>query len=94
MGNETVQMVQDYLTVVSESQVRRIIDIEPLLARHPARSVISFLDNYYKDKEKTLKTLIAEDKTSSAINDTIVTMFRIYMAIKTIEEDGEEVKAA
>jgi hypothetical protein len=94
MSRETIQEAQDFLTMISEDRVRRIIDIEPLLARHPKESVLSALQDLYREKEKVLKKLIHEDKTSSKINEIIVAMFRIHMAMKTIEGEEKEVKAA
>lgn len=92
MTLETIQTAQDYLTVISESRVKRIIDIKPLLERHPISSVVSFLGALYMEKEKMLFRLLNEDKTSSEINEIITTMFRIHMAIRTMEMDGKEVK--
>ena len=94
MSRETIQEAQDFLTMISEDRVRRIVDIEPLLERHPKESVLFLLKGLYIEKEKVLKGLIHEDKTSSKINELIVAMFRIHMARKTIEGDGKEVKAA
>ena len=94
MSRETIQEAQEFLTTISEDRVKRIIDIEPLLVRHPKEAVLSALGDLYRDKEKVLKGLIHEDKTSSKINELIVAMFRIHMAMKTIEGDREEVKAA
>jgi len=92
MTMETIQTVQDYLTVVSEKRVKRIINIKPLLEKHPTRSVTSFLGKLYEEKQEVLVELLHEDKTSSEINEVITAMFRIYMAIRTIESDGKEVK--
>ena len=94
MSRDQIQVAQDYLTMISENRVKRIVDVEHLLARHPKESVVSFLDDLYKDKQRALKEMIAADKTSSRINELIVAMFRIHMAMKTIEGDGKEAKAA
>jgi Trk K+ transport system NAD-binding subunit len=95
MSRETIQEAQDFLTMISEDRVKRIVDIEPLLARHPKESVLSMLESLYSEKKDVLAKLIQEDKTSSKINELIVAMFRIHMAMKTIEGDeGKEVKAA
>jgi hypothetical protein len=94
MSRETIQEAQDFLTMISEDRVKRIVDIEPLLTRHPKESVLSLLETLYREKEKILKKLIHEDKTSSRINELIVAMFRIHMAMKTIQAEREEVKAA
>jgi hypothetical protein len=94
MSRETIQEAQDFLTMISEDRVRRIVDIEPLLARHPKESVLSMLETLYMEKGKVLIELIHEDKTSSKINELIVVMFRIGMAMKIIEGGQKEVKAA
>jgi hypothetical protein len=94
MSRETIQEAQDFLTMISEDRVRRIVDIEPLLARHPKESVLSMLETLYIEKGKVLIELIHEDKTSSKINELIVVMFRIGMAMKIIEGGQKEVKAA
>jgi hypothetical protein len=94
MSRETIQEAQEFLTMISEDRVRRIVDIEPLLARHPKESVLSMLESLYSEKKDVLAKLIQEDKTSSRINELIVTLFRIHMAMKIIEGDGKEVKAA
>ena len=95
MSRETIQEAQEFLTMISEDRVRRIVDIEPLLARHPKESVLSMLESLYSEKKDVLAKLIQEDKTSSKINELIIAMFRIHMAMKTIEGDeGKEVKAA
>ena len=94
MSRETIQEAQDFLTMISEDRVKRIVDIEPLLARHPKESVLSMLESLYSEKKDVLAKLIQEDKTSSRINELIVTLFRIHMAMKIIEGDGKEVKAA
>jgi hypothetical protein len=86
-----VREAQAYLTLVNENRVKRIVDIEPLLARHPRESVLFFLKELYKEKELALKEIIQADKTSSRVNDLIVAMFRIRMAMKTIQRDGKEV---
>ena len=89
MTTETLQEAQEYLTVINNQQVKKIIDVVPLLKRHPPESVISFLDTLYKEKEQRLKDLLSNDKTNSKINETIAAMFRLHMAIKTIEREEE-----
>jgi hypothetical protein len=93
MSEQTVREAQAYLTLVNENRVKRIVDIEPLLARHPRESVLFFLKELYKEKELALKEIIQADKTSSRVNDLIVAMFRIRMAMKTIQRDGKEVES-
>jgi len=95
MSREQIQDAQDFLTMISENRVKRIIDVEHLLQRHPKDSVLKFLEELYRQKGRALNEMIRRDKTSSAINELIAAMFRIHMAMKTIKTDErEEVKAA
>jgi hypothetical protein len=95
MSRDQIQEAQDYLTIITENRVKRIMDVEHLLNRHPKESVLSFLEDLYRDKQRALKEMLAMDKTSSRINELIAAMFRIHMAIKTIKTDErKEVKAA
>jgi hypothetical protein len=91
MTQKQIQEAQDYLTMMSDDRVRKIIDIETLLAKHPEPIVLSFMRNLLREKEKILKGLIVRDKKNVKINETVVAMFRLYMAIKTME-DGKEGK--
>jgi len=93
MTTETLKEAQDYLTITRDDQARRIIDIEILLKRYPTTMVLSFLKELLKEKEKTLRDLVVTDKTTPKVNETIGAMFRIQMAIKTIERE-REVKTA
>ena len=57
MSRDRIQVAQDYLTMISENRVKRIVDVEHLLTRHPKESVLSFLDELYKDKQRLLRTI-------------------------------------
>ena len=97
MTDQTIDAVQDYLTIVSENRVKRIMDIKTLMERHPSERVVSLLKQLSKEKEKILMELIETDKTSSTINEAVATMFRLHMAITTIQNSNavkQEVKAA
>ena len=89
MTNETLSEAQDYLTVEKEDGHKSIINIEELMNRHSLEEIIEFLKDYRKDKEKALKNLMLIDKTQRRVDQYVATIFRIYMAIKTLE--GEEV---
>ena len=89
MTAEKIKNAQEYLTVLNNGEVRRIIDIEELLKKHRPQAVIWFLDRLLKEKQKTLKNLVTRDKSSQKVNETIATMFRIHMAIKTLEREAE-----
>jgi len=99
MINETIFAAQDYLTIEKNEVRKRIVDIEALHKTHSIQVIISFLKEYLKSKERALKNLIMIDKTQRRVDETVVTMFRLSMAIKTLEDDlsivnitGKEVK--
>ena len=87
LNEETIREAQDYLTVAMESGVKKILNIELLLRRHPPEEVVNVLRLYFGDKQKHLKKLIFKDKTNPDIDSTIGTMFRIEMAITSIERE-------
>jgi len=89
MTNQIIETAQDYLTMISENRVMRIVDVRILMERHPLKTIVSLLDELAKQKENILEELLAEDKTSSKINETIATVFRINMAIETIQKSKE-----
>ena len=85
MTNETLSEAQDYLTVEKDDGHKRIVDIHNLLQRHNINEVIDFLKDYLKGKEKALKNLIIIDKTHHKVDQYVAAMFRMTMAIKTLE---------
>jgi hypothetical protein len=87
MREQTLKQAQEFLTVIDKGETKRIIDIELLVKRHQRETVISFLKGLLKEKEKALKEQVADDKTDSSINETIAAIFRIYMAIQTLERE-------
>jgi len=88
---ETIREAQEYLTVNNNSKKSQIVNIELLSQRHPKERVLTFLRELFEDHKKLLQQLILTDKTDAKVNETIATMFRIHMAIKTIER-GKEVR--
>jgi len=95
MTNHTLDDVQDYLTFISDNRVKTIMDVRSLIEKHPSNKIVSLLENLAKRKEEILLELIEEDKTSSIINETIATVFRLNMAIETIQKSNalkQEVK--
>jgi hypothetical protein len=91
MIQKKIREAQEFLTLVTDGRTRRIIDIETLLVKHSEPIVLTFMRNLLREKEKILKGLIVRDKKNAKINETVVAMFRLYMAIKTME-NGKEVK--
>ena len=90
MNELIITEAQDYLTVKKDDDYRRIVDIRNLLQKHNVKEVIDFLREYLRGKEKALRNLILIDKTHRRIDQYAGAIFRIMMAIKTLEE-GEEV---
>jgi hypothetical protein len=86
--NETIiSEAQDYLTVEKDDGYKRIVDIMNLLQSHSVNEVVLFLKDYLKGKEQALRNLILIDKTHRKIDQYVGAMFRITMAIKTLEEE-------
>jgi len=93
MTIETIQTIQDYLTISNgNGERKKIVNVEPLLKRHPPFSVIELLKNLLRQKGKKLVCLVDLDKSRIDIDQTIGEMFRLHMAIKTLEREMEEVK--
>jgi hypothetical protein len=93
MTADIIQKIQACLTVRQNGgQKRKIIDVEVLLKRHNAESVISLLKRLLKEKQKNLVSLINTDESRFEIDETIGTMFRLHLAIRRLEQEREEVK--
>jgi len=91
MSDEAISAAQDYLTIEKDEVRKRIVDIEELHKRHSQKEIVDFLKDYLHRKEKVLKNLILIDKTQHRVDETVVSMFRISMAIKTREDNLKEI---
>lgn len=88
MTKESIQVAQDYLTVATkENGKRKIMDIDTLLRKHPSEEVINLLKTYLKEKQNALRDFILQDKTKPEIDETVAVMFRVTMALQTIEKE-------
>jgi len=94
MRKQVINQVQDYLTIVGEDRVYRIVDVQILLKRHPPDAVIGFLNMLREDYKKELKQLLQENTTDPRINELVAKNFRLRMAINTIKNATEERKVA
>jgi hypothetical protein len=94
MTIETILEAQEYLTINTGEKKKRIVDLNLLLKNHRQGAVVMFLEQVLREQERQLKHLITRDKTAVEVNETIATMFRLTMAIKTMEQEREEVKIA
>ena len=94
MSEEQLERAQEYLTMMSENRVKRIVNLEKLYRKHPTQAILWLLRHLYLEKESRLKTLISENRTSWHIDQAVAVMFRIQMAMWVIEDDRREVEAA
>ena len=93
MTKRVINQVIDYLTIVTEDRIYQILPIEVLLRQHTPPDVVGFLNLLRQDYKKELNQLLKENKSHPKINYLIVQIFRIRMAIKTIQKaEKEEVK--
>lgn len=93
MTKRVINQVIDFLTIVTEDRTYQILPIEVLLWRHPPDDVVGFLNELRQDYKKELNQLLKENKVHPKINFLVVQIFRLRMAIKTIQRaKKEEVK--
>jgi len=78
--------VRQFLTINAGDNSKRIVDVEFLLQRHSVDEVIDFLKSYLREKEHTLRNMILIDKSHRKVDEIVASMFRIHMAIKTLED--------
>jgi hypothetical protein len=81
---------KDFLTTYRDGQFKRIVDLDSLRMNHSNGEIIDFLKSYLREKEKSLRNMILIDKTHPKIDELVVAMFRLHMAINTLE-DGNSV---
>ena len=87
MTQETIQTAQDYLTVgTKDNGKKKIINISQLLKKHTPEEVIGLLKIMVKEKQEMLRDLILTDKTRPEVDEIVSSLFRITMAIKSLEE--------
>ena len=93
MTKRVINQVRNFLTIVTEDRTYQILPIEVLLRQHPTQDVVGFLNLLRQDYKDELNHLLKESKSHPKINFLIVNIFRIRMAIKTIQKaQKEEVK--
>ena len=94
MTDQQMERAQEYLTMMSENRVKRIVNLEALYRKHPTQAILWLLRHLYLEKESRLKTLISENRMSWQIDQAVAVMFRIQMAMWVIENERKEVEAA
>ena len=89
MTFETIQTVQSCLTVRKNGNVKKIVDVEPLLRRHGNGQVLSLLLDLQKEKQKELVNLMKGDRSAHTIDEAVAQLFRLHMAVKVIQREME-----
>ena len=90
MTHQTIMDAQMYLTIQRGDQFKRIVDIESLRRKHSDEEIIDFLKEYLREKGKSLRSMILIDKTHRKVDEIVASIFRLTMAIKTLE-DGDSI---
>ena len=91
MNDKWIDKAQEYLTITKDGQTELIVGISYLSENHSRQEIVRFLKDYAREKEKELKGLILGDKSSPQIDKTVAVMFRVNMAIMTLEKEVNNV---
>jgi hypothetical protein len=92
MTKRVITEAQDFLTVVEPDHTFQIVNVELLLWRHSPDEVIGFLKMLRQDYKKELRAILRENKVHPKVNYLIVHLFRVRMAIKTIQQAQKEAR--
>jgi hypothetical protein len=87
MNDKWINKAQEYLTIVKDGQKQLIVGIAYLSENHSHQEIIRFLKDYARGKEKELRELILGDKSNCQIDKIVAVMFRVHMAIMTLEKE-------
>jgi hypothetical protein len=90
MTKKIVNQVQDFLTVVGPDHIYQIANVGLLLWRHTPEQVVGFLNQLRQEYKKELQQLLRDNKTHPKVNYLVVHIFRIRMAVKTIQKAEKE----
>ena len=90
MTKRVINQVRDYLTIVTEDRTYEICPVEMLLWRHTPEQVVGFLNQLRQEYKIELRELLRENKSHPKVNFLIVNIFRLRMAIKTIQKAQKE----
>jgi len=90
MTKDMIAEAQKYLTVNNGQHKRNIIDLAGLSKNHSLEELIVLLKTLYAEKKTRLKQLLEMDTTTTEIDRNIAGMFRIHLALRTIQNYLEE----
>lgn len=82
---------QEYLTVMVNGETRPIVGISYLSGNHSTQEIIRYLKDYLREQEKNLKQLVLVNKSNPEIDRTVSIVFRVYMAIMTLEKEVNKI---
>ena len=92
MTKRVINEVQEFLTVVGSDHAYQIVNVEMLLKRHSPEAVVAFFTQLRADYKKELREMLIENRKDPKVNHLIVKLFRLRMAIKTIQKAEKEVQ--
>jgi hypothetical protein len=93
MTKKIFNQVQDFLTVVDPDHTYQIVNVGLLLWQHSPKEVVALLNQIRREYKKELNQLLKENKAHPKVNFLVVQIFRLRMAMKTIQKsEKEEVK--
>ncbi len=86
MDEDIIKTAQDYLTTRTNSECRRIVNIEHLIKNHSIESIINLLEQLLRERKKILKNLICKEDTGDIFDRSVIVIFRIQMALNKLKE--------
>jgi hypothetical protein len=89
MNKNAMRAAQKYLTYYKNDIRKRIVDIRRLSKDHTTQEIIAFLKEYLREKERGLKNMLLIDRTNRRVDEMIAAIFRLYMAVNTLEEERD-----
>lgn len=85
MTEQMLIEAKEFLATQKDGQIKRIVDLDSLRINHSNKEIIEFLKAYLNEKEKSLRNMILIDRTHHKVDEIAASMFRIHMAIRTLE---------
>lgn len=81
---DEIKTMETLLRVQENGQDHHIIRIAPLMSKHPKSAVIVYLERLQKEYTHRLRRLIKVNPGSTKLDQLLVVVFRLSMAISFI----------
>ena len=94
MNKKVIRAAQKYLTYYKNDIRKRVVDIRRLSKDHTTQEIVTFLKEYLREKERGLKNMLIIDRTNRRVDEMIAAIFRLHMAIITLEEERDMLQFA